>query len=70
MTRNIPKKSPAEETRFNAVMAAAQESGLLSPKSDRISGRVSPALVEQAKKHTGIQTDTELIEFALANICS
>ena len=29
---------------------------------------MSPALVEQAKARTGIETDTDLIEFALANI--
>jgi hypothetical protein len=51
-----------------AVMAAAKRSGLLREKSGRIGGRVSPALVEQAKARTGIDTDTDLIEFALANI--
>src|SRR5271167_1780826 len=51
-----------------AVMAAAQRSGLLQEKSGRIGGRVSPALVQQAKARTGIETDTDLIEFALANI--
>jgi hypothetical protein len=51
-----------------AVMAAAQRRGLLEEKSGRIGGRVSPALVEQAKARTGIETDTDLIEFALANI--
>jgi hypothetical protein len=51
-----------------AVMAAAHRSGLLQEKSGRIGGRVSPALVEQAKARTGIETDTDLIEFALANI--
>ena len=56
------------ETRVEAVMAAAQRSGLLQEKSGRIGGRVSPALVEQAKARTGIETDTDLIEFALANI--
>ncbi|SMF21304.1 hypothetical protein [Xaviernesmea oryzae] len=54
--------------RFDAVMKAAKHSGLLGEKSQRIGGRISPALVEQAKRHTGIETDTDLIEFALANI--
>ncbi|WP_245522293.1 hypothetical protein [Rhizobium ruizarguesonis] len=35
---------------------------------ERICGRISSALVEQAKKHTGIETDTDLIEFALASV--
>ena len=56
------------KARFEAVMQAAERSGLLSEKSSRIGGRVSPALVEQAKKQTGIQTDTDLIEFALASV--
>ncbi len=42
--------------------------GLLKDKSSRIAGRVSPALIEQAKRRTGIESDTDLIEFALANI--
>jgi hypothetical protein len=56
------------KARFEAVMLAAEQSGLLSGKSGRIGGRVSPALVEQAKRQSGIETDTDLIEFALATI--
>lgn len=55
-------------TQVEAVMAAAQRSGLLLEKSGRIGGRVSQVLVEKAKARTGITTDTDLIEFALANI--
>jgi len=54
--------------RFEAVMQAAEHSGLLSKKSGRIGGRVSPALIRQAKRQTGIETDTDLIEFALASV--
>lgn len=57
-----------QEGRVEAVMAAAERSGLLHEKSGRIGGRVSPALVERAKARTGIETDTDLIEFALANV--
>ena len=56
------------KARFEAVMLAAEQSGLLSGKSGRIGGRVSPALVKQAKRQTGIETDTDLIEFALATV--
>ena len=49
-------------------MTAAERSGLLKEKTGRIAGRVSAALVAQAKKRTGIQTDTDLIAFALANV--
>jgi hypothetical protein len=49
-------------------MQAARQSGLLGEKEGRIGGRISPALVEQAKRRTGIRTDTDLIEFALATV--
>lgn len=42
--------------------------GLLKGKGARISGRVSPALIKQAKRLTGIDSDTKLIEYALATI--
>src|SRR6266436_427981 len=56
------------KARFEAVMRAAEQSGLLREKSSRIGGRVSSALVRQAKRQTGIETDTDLIEFALATV--
>ena len=62
------KFGTAPGTRVEAVMAAAERSGLLKEKSGRIGGRVSTELVEQAKARTGIETDTDLIEFALANV--
>jgi len=49
-------------------MQAAEQSGLLTEKSGRIGGRVSSALVRQAKRLTGIRTDTDLLEFALATV--
>lgn len=49
-------------------MQAAERSGFLEEKSSRIGGRVSPALVRQAKRLTGIEADTDLIEFALATV--
>ena len=55
-------------TKFEAVMRAAEISGLLTEKGSRIGGRVSSALIEQAKRRTGIEGDTDLIEFALANV--
>ena len=56
------------QARFESVMEAAERSGLLKEKSSRIAGRVSPALIEQAKRRTGIEADTDLIEFALASV--
>ncbi len=54
--------------RVETIMTAAEQSGLLKEKSSRIAGRVSPALVEEAKRRTGIEADTDLIAFALANV--
>ena len=58
----------AQEIRINAVVSAAARAGLLHGKSSRISARISPALVRAAKAQTGIQSDTDLIEFALADL--
>jgi hypothetical protein len=66
--RDTDVELPIGRARFEAVMNAAERSGLLKEKSSRIAGRVSPALVRQAKKQTGIEGDTELIAFALANV--
>jgi hypothetical protein len=57
-----------QKPRVDAVLDAARKSGLRGEKTLRIGIRVSPTLVEQAKLQTGIETNTELIEFALANI--
>jgi hypothetical protein len=43
-----PSQASIGKARFKAVMQAAEQSGLLSEKSGRIGGRVSPALVKQA----------------------
>jgi hypothetical protein len=57
-----------DRARYEAVMRAAERSGLLDGKTGRIGGRVSPALVEQAKRQSGVETDSDLIAFALATI--
>jgi hypothetical protein len=66
-SRASGRRASAED-RFHAVIGAAERSGLLTSKNTRISGRVSPVLVAQAKRRTGIAKDTDLIEFALASI--
>jgi hypothetical protein len=66
MPKAASEKVRQASARVAAVMQAAERAGLLKNKSRRIAARVSPALVRQAKKHTGIDTDIELIAFALA----
>ena len=69
-TRQVPKTPdpgpPAVQV--EAVMDAARRAGLLGDRSGRIGGRVSPALVRQAKARTGLSGDSELIAFALASL--
>lgn len=54
--------------RIDAVLQAAEESGLRAEKDGRIAGRVSQDLIRKAKARTGLTSDTELIEFALASV--
>lgn len=47
----------------------AEREGLLhGGRTQIVRGRMPEALVSQAKKRTGIKSDTDLIEVALANI--
>jgi hypothetical protein len=47
----------------------AQREGLFDGgRTKVVRGRMPEALVAQAKKRTGIESDTDLIEIALANI--
>jgi hypothetical protein len=58
----------ASQRRIEAVLEAAERQGLLGERTTRVGVRVSPALLKKAKKLTGIETDSELIAFALANV--
>ena len=55
--------------KLREVMVIAEEQGLLRGKRNQVvRGRMPKALVAQAKKRTGVVSDTDLIELALANI--
>jgi len=61
--------SPRRFSKLRDVMVIAEREGLL--RGERIQvvrGRMPEALVARAKKRTGIDSDTDLIEVALANI--
>lgn len=65
--KTLPRK--ASLRKFDDVLMIAQREGLL--RGDRtkvLRGRMPAALVSEAKKRTGIESDTDLIEVALANI--
>lgn len=54
--------------RRRMILKAARTSGLLGEKDGRIAGRIPKALVKAAKERSGIQSDSELIEYALATV--
>ena len=55
--------------RIGDALSIAREQGLLGGgRTLTVRGRMPSLLVEKAKKKTGIQSDSKLIEAALANI--
>jgi hypothetical protein len=59
----------ATSRRLNDALSTAAQLGLLSgPRTITVRGRMPSALVEQAKKKTGIQSHSRLIEAALAKL--
>lgn len=64
-------KADADRTaslRRRSVVDTAKAAGLLSGENGRIAGRVRQPLIEAAKNRTGIVSDTELLEYALARV--
>ncbi|HWE07087.1 MAG TPA: hypothetical protein VG274_10285 [Rhizomicrobium sp.] len=59
----------AKKPRVRATLEQARKTGLLGGVKDtRISGRVSRRLVTAAKRSAGAQSDTDVIEIALATL--
>lgn len=50
----------------SAIMADAADKGLLDSSKDRVDADVDARLLAIAREATGIQTKSELLEFALA----
>jgi hypothetical protein len=59
---------PVRPDRRAGLLAAAQEQGLIGAKDKTIGGRVPSALVEAAKARSGIQSDSELLLYALSKV--
>lgn len=56
-------------SRLREILVIAEQEGLLcGERTQVVRGRMPEALVARAKKRTGINSDTDLIEVALANI--
>jgi hypothetical protein len=49
-----------------AVLSTARETGLLEGASGRIAGRIRKQLIDAARARSGIESNTELLEYALA----
>ena len=63
------EKFPMHSSRLHDVMVIADKEGLLRGERTRVvRGRMPEGLVTRAKKRTGINSDTDLIEVALASI--
>lgn len=67
-----PKRMKAvasASSRIGDALLIAKEQGLLQgSRTLTVRGRMPSLLVERAKKKTGIQSDSKLLEAALANI--
>jgi len=57
-----------ENPRRRAVLESAKDAGLLAGARSRIAGRIRKQLVDAAKARSGIKSDTELLEYALARV--
>jgi hypothetical protein len=68
--RSLKRSKPAASSRRldDALFIAGQQGLLSGGRTLIVRGRMPSALVEQAKKKTGIQSDSKLIEAALASL--
>ena len=66
----VTEADPFVVARSRAAQDLARQQGLISKgeKHRTISARTSEALVAEARRRTGITSDSELIEVALANL--
>ena len=62
------RRKSESRLRRDAVIATVQDAGLLSGSRGRIAGRIRKQLVKAAKARSGIKSDTELLEYALARV--
>ncbi len=63
------RKKTLRSAKLREVLALAKTQGLLrGTRTIIVRGRMPRALVDEARARTGIQSETELIEVALANL--
>jgi hypothetical protein len=66
--RGMGASVPAKPDRRAAVLATADRAGLHGAKDRTIGSRVPALLVEAAKSRSGIQSDSELLLYALSKV--
>jgi hypothetical protein len=64
------RRPPAAAHVEEAITTARQQGWLGGPKDRIVRARTNAALVDEAKRRTGIHSDTELIEAALASLAA
>jgi len=63
------KSAATKRNKLKEVLLIAEERGLFrGARTKVVRGRMPEALVSKAKARTGIKSDTELLEVALANL--
>ena len=68
-SRRSGRSDAGRSGRLREVLTIAEQEGLLrGERTQVVRGRMPRALVARAKDRTGIASDTDLIEVALANI--
>jgi len=68
MDAEFEKAEEIMSQRRAVILHAAEERGLLGAKDRTVGGRLPGALVEQAKRVSGIAETTDLLTYALARI--
>ena len=58
----------ARTGRRTALIQAAEERGLLGSKDRQLGGRFSDALIDEAKRVSGISENTDLLTYALVRV--
>jgi len=66
--RHARPRPVRDNPRRKAVLETAEGAGLLAGARGRIAARVRKQLVVAAKACSGIKSDTELLEYALARV--
>lgn len=65
---NPSRQTDVANVRREAVSHAAQTAGFLEGQTSRVQARITHSLLAAAKARSGITSDTELLEYALARV--